>query len=343
MALPPGTRLGRYEILAAIGSGGMGEVYRARDARLDRLVAIKILPQEIAGHVERLRRFEAEARAAASLDHPNVVPVYDVGTENGVSFMVMALVDGRTLRLVLRDERLTVSRAVALAAEMADGLAAAHARGIVHRDLKPENIVVSEDGHARIVDFGLAKAIDPEAAITETLPAASEPVVGTAGYMAPEHASGRKVDHRADIFSFGAVLYEMLAGHPAFMGETANQRRLAVMRETPAPLIWTSDRTYPLLLTRIVDDGPGVRVEGGGRRLGPQRQCCRLAAVACQSPAASVACRRGQRGDVGGRAHAVASVGTGSQHSPSGLSLRRLVRRRGIPNRAGMGAVRSGA
>ena len=268
MALTPGTRLGRYEILAAIGSGGMGEVYRARDARLDRLVAIKILPPEIAGHADRLRRFEAEARAAAALDHPNVVPVYDVGTENGVSFMVMALVEGRTLRVVLRDERLTVSRAMTLAAEMADGLAAAHARGIVHRDLKPENIIVSTDGHARILDFGVAKSLDRGTAvdaITESFPALSEPIIGTAGYMAPEQAGGLKVDHRADIFSFGAVLYEMLSGRPAFPGETASDRRLAVRQDTPASLLATADRTYPLLVVRIVErcleKSPGARFQ----------------------------------------------------------------------------------
>ena len=270
MPLTAGTRLGPYEIMAAIGAGGMGEVYRARDTRLGRDVAIKVLPQEIAGDEDRLRRFEQEARAAAALNHSCILAVYDVGADGGTSFMVTELLAGRSLRQVLRDEELTVSRIVELAVQVADGLAAAHALNIVHRDVKPENLFVTSEGRAKILDFGLAKSIagrgDPTAADAPTC-AATEPytVLGTAGYMAPEQARGQAVDHRADIFAFGAVLYEMLAGRRAFAGDTALDTLTAILHQAPTPITSSIERPVPPSLARIVErcleKTPGARFQ----------------------------------------------------------------------------------
>ncbi len=235
MPLNPGARLGHYEVVGVIGAGGMGEVYRARDARLGRDVAVKILPREVAGDEERLRRFEQEARAAAALNHPNILAVHDVGSDNGVSFIVTELLDGRTLRQLLEDERLTISRAVDLAGQVADGLAAAHANGMVHRDIKPENLFVTHDGRAKVLDFGLAKYAADAAPSEIATRSATAPhvVLGTAGYMSPEQVRGQPVDYRADIFAFGAVLFEMLAGRRAFTGDTALDTMTAVLREAP--------------------------------------------------------------------------------------------------------------
>jgi eukaryotic-like serine/threonine-protein kinase len=266
MPLSPGTRLGPYEILSAIGAGGMGEVYRARDARLGRDVAVKVLPPELARDTERLGRFEQEARAAAALNHSNILAVYDVGTahlrpsvdaaEVDIAYIVTELLDGQTLRQLLADEKLTTTRAVDLAAQIADGLAAAHGRGIIHRDLKPENLFVTTDGRAKILDFGLAK-VSPDASTTGETPtqSATAPhmVLGTAGYMAPEQVRGQPVDHRADIFAFGAVLYEMLTARRAFAGDTALDTLSAILREAPAAVPSTIDRPVPPMLLRIVE------------------------------------------------------------------------------------------
>src|SRR5678815_581962 len=229
-SLRPGTHLGRFEIQALLGAGGMGEVYRAHDSRLHRDVAIKVLPPDVAKDPDRLRRFEQEARATAALNHPNILAVHDVGSEQiqatlgvastDVSFIVTELLEGRTLRQVLTDEELSTSRAIDLAAQIVDGLAAAHGRGVVHRDLKPENLFVTSDGHVKILDFGLAKALGVSAvevatALTQTSTAAHV-VIGTPAYMAPEQIRGQQVDHRSDIFAFGAVLYEMLTNVRAF-------------------------------------------------------------------------------------------------------------------------------
>jgi hypothetical protein len=257
MSLSPGTRIGPYDILALVGAGGMGEVYRARDARLGRDVAVKVLPADVSADSDRLRRFEHEARAAAALNHPNILAVYDIGSSAQSTYIVTELLEGQTLRDLLTGERLPVSRAVDLAAQIASGLAAAHGRGIVHRDIKPENIFVTHDNHAKILDFGLATSVaaDNKAAVEAPTRAASAPhsVLGTAGYMAPEQVRGQAVDHRADIFAFGAVVYEMLSGRRAFTGENALDAMSAILREPPATLASTSDRPIPPALVRLVE------------------------------------------------------------------------------------------
>ena len=255
MSLAPGTRLGPYELVAVIGAGGMGAVYRARDTRLHRDVAVKVLPPEVSSDADRLRRFEEEARAAASLNHSNILALYDIGTDNGVSYIVTELLDGRTLGHLIADERLATSRVINLAAQIADGLAAAHGRNIVHRDLKPENVFVTTDGRAKLLDFGLAKIVGPGDALEGPTRSATAPnvVLGTAGYMAPEQLRGLAVDHRTDIFTFGAVVYEMLTGRRAFVGDTALDSMTAILREAPAAIVSTPDRPVPPSLLRIVD------------------------------------------------------------------------------------------
>jgi eukaryotic-like serine/threonine-protein kinase len=256
MPLAAGTRLGPYEIVAAIGAGGMGEVYRARDTRLDRDVAIKVLPPDVAGDPERLDRFENEARAAAALNHANILAIYDVGTDGGVSFMVSELLDGQTLRQLLEEQTLAVSRAIDLAAQIADGLSAAHAQNLVHRDLKPENIFVTPAGRAKILDFGLAKFVAAQAAgLNAPTRAATAPhmVLGTAGYMSPEQVKGQPADHRSDVFAFGCVLYEMVAGRRAFGGDSTMDAMSAILRETPPPASSTAARPIPPGLLRIVE------------------------------------------------------------------------------------------
>ena len=226
MPLTPGTRLGPYEILAPIGAGGMGEVYRAHDTRLGRDVALKILPSEVAGDPSRRARFEQEARAVAALNHPNIVAVYDVGE----GYMVSELVDGETLR----GAKFGLRKTLDIAAQIASGLAAAHAAGIVHRDLKPDNVLLTKDGRAKILDFGLARRRGPQAAAAdETMPARTEPgvVMGTAGYMSPEQVRGLEADHRSDIFSFGAMLHEMLSGQRAFQGESSVETMTAILQQ----------------------------------------------------------------------------------------------------------------
>jgi TolB-like protein/tetratricopeptide (TPR) repeat protein len=238
-----GTRIGPYEITGSIGAGGMGAVYRARDTRLGRDVAIKVLPDDLAADPERLERFEREARATASLNHPNILHIYDVGTHEGVPYIVEELVAGDSLRKGLQHGPLSVRHAVDLATQIARGLAAAHEKHIVHRDLKPENVVVTPDGVAKILDFGLAKLVEPTApgeadTLTHAPAGATEAgrVLGTVAYMAPEQARGLPVDQRADIFAFGVVLHEMLAGSRPFSGDTATDTIAAIIKEDPAPL-----------------------------------------------------------------------------------------------------------
>src|SRR5438876_4193150 len=203
MSLMPGARLGPYEILAAIGAGGMGEVYRARDTKLDRDVAIKVLPQSIATDPDALARFESEAKSVAALSHPNILAIHDFGNQDGVSYAVMELLEGGTLREMLDAGPLSRRRTMDYALQLARGLAAAHDKGLVHRDLKPENVFVTRDGHVKILDFGLAKRVAPSAASSART--VSGAIVGTAGYMSPEQVRGDAVDHRSDVFSFGAI------------------------------------------------------------------------------------------------------------------------------------------
>jgi eukaryotic-like serine/threonine-protein kinase len=261
MTLSAGTRVGPYEIVSLLGAGGMGEVYRARDTRLHREVALKVLPSELSGSSERLRRFESEARAASALNHPNIVVVYDVGVSDSVSYIAMERVEGKNLREVMATGPLPARQILALATQIAEGLARAHASGIVHRDLKPENVMVTEDGLVKVLDFGLAKLSLPSAenvtaAATATMEIArtqSGVVLGTVGYMSPEQASGRDVDFRSDQFSLGSILYEMAAGRRPFQGDSTVQTLTAIIEkepptvaalrpDVPAPLVWVIER-----------------------------------------------------------------------------------------------------
>ena len=256
MTLKSGARLGPYEILAPLGAGGMGEVYRARDPRLQREVAIKVLPASFSSDPDRLRRFEQEARAAGVLNHPNITAVHDIGSHEGAPYVVTELLEGETLRSRLAIGALTPRKAVDYAIQIAHGLAAAHEKGIVHRDLKPENLFVTKDGRVKILDFGLAKLTHPEETAQTNLPTAAggtEPgvVLGTLGYMSPEQVRGKPADHRSDIFSFGAILYEMLSGQRAFHGDSAADTMGAILMKEPPELSETNRNIHPGL-ERIV-------------------------------------------------------------------------------------------
>ena len=257
MTLLPGAKLGPYDIVGPLGQGGMGEVYRAHDTRLDRSVAIKVLPEAIAADAGRMQRFEQEARSVAALTHPNIVAVYDVGVQEGTPYLVMELLEGETLRDRLNTGALPVRKAVEIGKQIAYGLAAAHERGIVHRDLKPENIFLTKDGHTKLLDFGLAKAQSAAASAgaadgaTISMRTAPGIVMGTAPYMAPEQVRGEVVDYRADIFSFGAVLYEMLSGKHAFSGDTTVETMNAVLKSDPPEIDLAAAKISPGL-DRIV-------------------------------------------------------------------------------------------
>ena len=261
MALSSGTKLGPYEIASLAGAGAMGEVYRARDTRLNRDVAIKVLPQALAKDADRLRRFEQEARTIAALNHPNILAIHDIGTHDGAPFLVSEFLEGQTLRDKLAGGPLPVRRAIEYALGIAEGLAAAHEKGIVHRDLKPENVFVTRDGRIKVLDFGLAKLIRPEetqeTAVTLTNPS-SVPgsVMGTVGYMSPEQVRGEAIDPRSDIFSFGTVLYEMLTGARAFKRETSAETMTAILREEPAALNdtgWQGPQEMQRILGRCLE------------------------------------------------------------------------------------------
>ena len=260
MSLSAGSRLGPYEILAPVGAGGMGEVYRARDTRLGREVAIKVLPSALGSDPERLKRFEREARSASSLNHPNIVTIYDIGSANSVSYIAMELVSGEPLRALLTEGAVPVRRLLQIGTQVAEGLAKAHAAGIVHRDLKPENVMVTEDGLVKILDFGLAKLTQPEGSsggttMAPTVSGGTEEgmILGTVGYMSPEQATGGSIDYRSDQFSFGSILYEMATGRRAFQRASAPQTLAAIIQEEPeaiaaidpkipAPLRWIIER-----------------------------------------------------------------------------------------------------
>jgi len=248
VGLTPGTRLGPYEILSALGAGGMGEVYRARDTKLDRDVALKLLPESFASDPERLRRFEREAKTLASLNHTNIAQIYGVVDADGCQALVMELVAGRTLDAVIRAHvnrsgaGVPVTDAVAIASQIADALETAHEAGIVHRDLKPANVMVSDDGVVKMLDFGLARTADAAAANAAAFssPTILSPamtghgvILGTASYMSPEQAKGRTADKRSDIWAFGVVLQEMLTGKPLFGGETVTEVIAAVLKDAP--------------------------------------------------------------------------------------------------------------
>ena len=259
MALTPGSKVGPYEILAPLGAGGMGEVYRARDTRLGRDVALKILPPTFAQDADRLRRFEQEARSVAALNHPTILAIHDIGEQNGTPFLVSELLEGSSLRAELEAGPLSPRKATDYAVQIAQGLAAAHEKSIVHRDLKPENIFITREGRVKILDFGLAKLAaktdgsNPEVAYQTLTSAPTEAgvVMGTAGYMAPEQVRGAAIDSRTDIFAFGAVLYEMVSGHRAFRRDTAAETMTAILKEDPPEL---SELDHPVSpgLERII-------------------------------------------------------------------------------------------
>ncbi len=257
MPLTTGKKLGSCEILAPIGAGGMGEVYRARDITLGREVAVKVLPPDFTTDADRLRRFSQEAQAAAALNHPNVLAIYHVGEQDGAPYIVSELLEGETLRDRLRTGALAVRKAVDFAVQAASGLAAAHDKGIVHRDLKPENLFITNDGHIKILDFGLAKLTRPDTSesvgqlATVTAGTGAGLVLGTVGYMSPEQVRAQAVDARTDIFSLGAILYEMLSGKRAFQGDTPADTMSAILREEPPPLT-ASIAAVPPALERIV-------------------------------------------------------------------------------------------
>jgi predicted ATPase len=256
--LAPGTKFGSYEIVAPLGAGGMGEVYRARDTRLERTIAIKFLPAAFSANSDRLQRFEQEARSASALNHPNIVTIYELGQDGCTHYIAMELVEGKTLRELLVSGLLPMRKAIEIAAQIADGLTKAHEAGITHRDLKPENLMVSHDGFVKILDFGLAKYASPseersDMCSTSASLTPSGLLLGTVGYMSPEQASGRRLDFRSDQFSFGVVLYEMVTGKRPFQRSTAAETMVAILREraepigvqnrdAPAPLCWSIER-----------------------------------------------------------------------------------------------------
>lgn len=265
MALLAGTHLGRYEIVSQIGAGGMGEVYRARDLNLNRDVAVKVL-LNLSTDPQRLRRFEQEARAAGSINHPNILAVYHMGTYEGAPYLVSELLEGETLRQVIKRAPLPTRKVIDYAVQIANGLQAAHEKGIVHRDLKPENVFLTRDGRIKILDFGLAKLTQPEVpergALTMTSVTEPGVVMGTVGYMSPEQVRGEHVDQRTDIFAFGAMLYEMLTGRPAFQHQTATESMTAILREDP-PNILDIVPFLPIGIQRVVqrciEKGPDQR------------------------------------------------------------------------------------
>src|ERR1051325_127321 len=251
MKIESGTKLGRYEIRSKIGEGGMGEVYLANDTELDRPVAIKVLPGKLAADQQRLQRFIQEAKAASALNHPHILTIYEIGSFGNTRFMASEFIDGETLRAYMRAPR-KLTEILEVAIQTASALATAHAAGIIHRDIKPENIMVRRDGYVKVLDFGLAKLTespaatsDPEAATRAMVNTGAGTVMGTANYMSPEQAKGTQVDARSDIWSLGAVLYEMIAARVPFPGETPTETISLIMLKEPAPV------------TRFAPDVPG--------------------------------------------------------------------------------------
>jgi serine/threonine protein kinase len=271
VALGPGSRLGPYEIVSPVGAGGMGEVFRARDTRLGRDVAVKILTAAHAGDPDSVRRFEKEARAVASLSHPNVVPLFDVGEQNGVRYAVCEYVAGETLRERLKREPMTAAEAADIAAQIAEGLSAAHEKGFVHRDIKPENVVLARPGFPRILDFGLAKrsagivgvAVSEEEATQSAFLTEPGIITGTIGYMSPEQVRGEAVDGRSDIFSLGVVLWEMVTGRRPFRGDSPVETLSAILREQPPPDPVLADLPpeFERLLRRSLEKRPDDRYQ----------------------------------------------------------------------------------
>jgi len=269
MPLTSGTKLGPYEIQSPLGAGGMGEVYRARDARLNRDVAIKILPGSFSLDPDRLQRFSQESRAAAALNHPNILSIYDIGDDRGTPYVVSELLEGETLRDRLHNGPLPTRKAIDYAQQIARGLAAAHEKGIIHRDLKPENLFITDDGRAKILDFGLAKFTRPEPDSsgnepTQQVGTEAGTVLGTVGYMSPEQVRGKSADARSDIFALGAILYEMLSGKRAFHGDSAADTMSAILKEDPPELTETNRNVSPaleLIVRHCLEKSPAERFQ----------------------------------------------------------------------------------
>ncbi len=328
MPLSPGTLLGAYEIVAPIGAGGMGEVYRARDARLGRDVAIKVLPSAFATDPDALARFEREMKTLAGLSHPHIVAIYDVGRDGPSAYTVTELLDGETLADIVSRGPVPIRKAIEYGAQIAKALAAAHDRGIVHRDLKPANVVVTSDAHIKVLDFGLARSVaaaGDAATIANTSPGL---VMGTVGYMAPEQARGLPVDHRADIFAFGCVMYELLAGRRAFERQSAADTISAILKEDPAPLSGANLAVPPALervVQRCLEKDPGERFQSA-RDLAFALDALTLGAVGPASGPATVATPRPWRSIAAAAAiiavvagafilgRALSPAGTGSAH-----------------------------
>ena len=273
MRLAIGHPLGPYELLAPLGAGGMGEVYRARDTRLGREVAIKVLPAERVADEKRRRRFLQEAQAASALNHPHIVTIHGIECVDGVDFIVLEYIPGQTLEGLIRRPRMRLNEALRVTIPIADALSAAHARGIIHRDLKPANVAVTPEGVVKVLDFGLAKLVNDETygddEAQTTLSASSGltrpgAITGTAGYMSPEQATGGKADVRSDIFSFGAILYEVITGRRAFAGKTASNTLTAVVRDEPRPpreLVPDVPEALERLILRCLRKEPDRRVQ----------------------------------------------------------------------------------
>src|SRR5512132_792506 len=270
MRLTPGARLGPYEVLSVLGTGGMAEVYRARDTRLGREIALKVVNEALAGNPELVRRFEQEARLAGSLNHPNLVAVYDVGLHEGAPYFITELLRGESLRHRLSRGRVPLDSALDWGAQLAQGLAAAHARGIVHRDVKPENVFLTSDGHVKLLDFGIAKLAEgmraegPHGILDETVtPTGGETqtgqILGTPAYMSPEQVRGEKVDARTDIFSLGAVLYELVSGQRPFPGGSLVESGHAILHDDPAPLPDEVPMAVAQVVRRCLEKEPGRR------------------------------------------------------------------------------------
>ena len=258
MPLTVGTKLGRYEICAKLGAGGMGEVYLARDTSLERNVALKILPTEVSSDPKRMRRFEQEAKATSSLNHPNIITIHEIGEIASTRFIASEFIDGETLRQRLTTGRVTLSDALDIAIQVANALSAAHELGIVHRDIKPENIMLRRDRLVKVLDFGLAKVTEPLAEVNTEAPTktlfqtGAGVVMGTAYYMSPEQARALSPDHRTDIWSLGIVLYEMLTGSLPYYGSTASEALASVLSDKDAPPLARFSRDIPPELERIV-------------------------------------------------------------------------------------------
>src|SRR5262245_54691233 len=299
MTLAAGKRLGSYEILALIGAGGMGEVYRARDTRLERTVAIKILPEHVASDADFRQRFEREAKAISSLNHPHICTLYDVGSENGVEYIVMELLEGETAAQRLARGAMPLPQVLRYGIEIAEALDRAHRQGITHRDLKPGNIMLTKSG-AKLLDFGLAKLkpspVQVSSAVTATpnLLTASGTILGTLQYMAPEQVEGKPVDHRADIFAFGAIVYEMATGKTAFEGESQARLIGAIIKDEPRPISSLqplAPQAFDALIATCLAKDPDERWQSAGdvgRQLRLLQGSSSHPSLAMSSPAAAV-------------------------------------------------------